>query len=110
MKPRKDGDQAFLNDIMEACALLLANTQHKQLPDFVADRFFQHAVANLLANIGEAAKNISPATRELYPTVEWRDMIRLRDKFVHSYWAIDPLKMWNIVKKDVPKLMEILQS
>ena len=109
MRPRRRGDDAFLDDIREACALLAASTRHKLLPDYVADPFFQHGVANLLANIGEAAKNVSQATRDLYPSVEWRDMVKLRNKFVHSYWSIDPVKMWNIVKNDIPKLLEILQ-
>ena len=108
MRSRKEGDQAFLDDIKGACALILANTKHKQLPDFVSDLFFQHAVANLLANIGEAAKNISPATRRQYPSVEWRQMSRLRDRFVHHYWSIDPIQMWNIVQDDIPQLLKSL--
>jgi uncharacterized protein with HEPN domain len=108
MKSRKEGDQAFLDDIKAACALILANTKHKQLPNFVSDLFFQHAVANLLANIGEAAKNISPATQRHYPTLAWREMARLRDRFVHHYWTIDPIQMWNIIQNDIPQLLETL--
>jgi len=108
MKNRKDGDQAFLDDIKEACSLILANTKHKQLPDFVPDLFFQHAIANLLTIIGEAAKNITPATKRLYPTVAWREMAKLRDLFIHHYWTIDPIQMWNIVQTDIPQLLEKL--
>jgi len=108
MRSRKEGDQAFLDDIKAACTLILANTKHKQLPDFVSDLFFQHAVANLLANIGEAAKNISLATKRHYPTVEWREMAKLRDRFARHYWTIDPIQMWDIVLNDIPRLLESL--
>jgi len=108
MSPREAGDQAFLNDIRKACALILSNTSNKKLPDFVADVFFQHAVANLLLIIGEAAKNISPTTRRRYHTLNWQGMAKLRDLFAHHYWTVDPLKMWNIVQNEIPKLLETL--
>jgi uncharacterized protein with HEPN domain len=108
MSPRKDGDQAFLDDMRKACALLLSKTKTMQLPDFVADTFFQHGAANLLLIIGEAAKNISPTTQRRYPSLNWKGMVRLRDLFAHHYWTIEPIKMWNIVQKEIPKLMDAL--
>ena len=108
MSPREAGDQAFLNDIRKACALLLSKTKNMQLPDFIADTFFQHGVANLLLIIGEAAKNISPTTRNRYPSLNWSGMAKLRDLFAHHYWPVDPLKMWNIVQNEIPKLMGAL--
>lgn len=108
MRPRKDKDLAFLDDIREACALILERVANKKLPDFVADRGLQDGIGMRLIIIGEASKNLTDSTKHLYPTIQWRDMARLRDLFVHRYWSIDALKMWEIVNEDIPNLFEIL--
>ena len=113
MRSREDKDQAFLDDIREACAIILSRTENKQLPDFVADSGLQDGVVLRLAFIGEASKNLTEKARRQYPDVQWRDMARLHDLIVHSHWKglrpeIDSLKIWKIVRDDIPRLLEIL--
>ena len=108
MRPRENKDEAFLDDIREACALILSRTKNTRLPDFVSDTTLQDSVVLRLAVIGEASKNLTDAARRRYPNVRWRDMMRLRDLLVHRYWSVDPMKVWNIVKEDVPLLLETL--
>lgn len=54
--------------------------------------------------IGEAAKYISTDFRKKYPEVAWRDICGLRDKIVHEYFGIGPIKIWHTVKDDLPVL------
>ena len=110
MQPRKIGDLAFLDDIREACAIILARTKDKQLPDFIEDTGLQDSIVLRLIIIGEASKNLSEAARKNYPSITWKDMIRLRDMAVRHYWKVEPLKIWNIVQDDIPNLLEILCS
>jgi uncharacterized protein with HEPN domain len=39
--------------------------------------------------LGEAAKQISPSIRDLYPRVQWRKIAGLRDISVHRYFGLD---------------------
>ena len=108
MRPRESGDAAFLDDIREACALIVSRLRKKQLPDFVSSTELQDSVVLRLIVIGEASKNLSETARKRYPDVQWKDMSRLRDLAVHHYWKMDALKIWEIAQEDVPFLLASL--
>jgi uncharacterized protein with HEPN domain len=110
MRPRESGDAAFLDDILEACALIASRLRKKQLPDFVSSTELQDSVVLRLIVIGEACKNLSEKARKRYPDVAWKDMARLRDLAVHHYWKIDALKVWEIAQEDVPFLLSRLSK
>jgi uncharacterized protein with HEPN domain len=110
MRPRESSDAAFLDDIREACALIVSRLRNKQLPDFVSNTELQDSVVLRLIVIGEASKNLSEAGRKRYSDVQWKDMSRLRDLAVHHYWKIDALKIWEIVQEDVPFLLSRLSK
>jgi uncharacterized protein with HEPN domain len=93
MRPRESSDAAFLDDIREACALIVSRLRKKQLPDFVSDTQLQDSVVLRLIVIGEACKNLSEKTQKRYRGVQWKDMARLRDLAVDHYWKIDALKI-----------------
>ena len=88
MRPRESGDSAFLDDIREACALIVSRLRKKQLPDFVSNTELQESIVLRLIVIGE----------------------ELRDLAVHHYWKIDALKVWEIAQEDVPFLLSRLSK
>ena len=108
MKPRSRGDQSRLDDVRVACALIVDRLRHKKFPDFVSDLSLQDGIIRRLEMIGEASKNLTEATKKRYPAVQWRDMMRLRDRAVHVYWDLDTLKLWKIAREDVPLLLDLL--
>jgi uncharacterized protein with HEPN domain len=108
MRPRESGDRAFLDDIKEACALILSRVKNKQLPDFISNSELQDSIVLRLIVIGEASKSLTDTARKRYPSIQWKDIIRLRDLAVHHYWKVDALKIWEIIQEDIPQLLEIL--
>jgi uncharacterized protein with HEPN domain len=108
MRPRESGDRAFLDDIKEACALILSRVKNKQLPDFISNSELQDSIVLRLIVIGEASKSLTDTARKRYPSIQWKDIIRLRDLAVHHYWKVDALKIWEIIQQDIPQLLEIL--
>jgi uncharacterized protein with HEPN domain len=110
MKPHKNKDPAYLDYIREACALIISRTEHLRLPDFITNQGLQDGIAMRLVVIGESSTKLTETTRRKYPNVMWRDMTSLRNIIVHDYGHIDPLKIWDIVKNHIPKLLEILQT
>jgi uncharacterized protein with HEPN domain len=108
MRPRESGDAAFLDDIREACALIVSRLRKRKLPDFISNTELQDSVVLRLIVIGEACKNLSEAARKRYPDVQWKDMARLRNLAVHHDWKMDALKIWEIAQEDVPLLLTTL--
>ena len=39
--------------------------------------------------IGEAAKRLSNEIREKYTDIPWKDIVGMRNKFIHNYFGVD---------------------
>jgi uncharacterized protein with HEPN domain len=104
----KDRDPAYLDDIIESCAVIVDRTKHKTLPDFIADGSLHDGIILQLIVIGESSKKISDSAKKHFKTIAWRDMARLRDLAAHHYHNLDLLMIWNIAKDDVPQLLHTL--
>ena len=101
-KKRRDID--FIGDIQEAMEMAALYTKGLTFRKFLEDRKTQDAVIRNLEVIGEASKNISSAFKVKYPDVPWKTLAGLRDKLIHFYFGIDYRIVWNVVKKELPKL------
>ena len=66
----------------------------------------QDAVIRNLEIIGESVKNITPATREQYPDIPWKQMAGLRDILIHQYFGVDLDTIWLVVENRLPLLSE----
>ena len=108
MPSRENKDLAHLDDIREACSIIIARIRYKKLPDFVENLELQDGIAMRLAVIGESAKNLSEKTKRQYPNVMWKDITGLRNIIVHNYGRVEALKIWKIIQDDVPQLLDIL--
>jgi uncharacterized protein with HEPN domain len=60
--------------------------------------------------VGEAARAVSDATRQRYPTVAWRQIVGTRDRLIHGYEAVDLDILWSIVTIDLPALIADLDG
>ena len=68
------------------------------------------ALIRLLEIIGEAAKNISPETRQRYPGIRWREIGGTRDRLIHGYFDVDWNILWDILTADLPPLITELEK
>ena len=78
----------------------------KSRADLDADRKLNLALVRLLEIVGEAAGRIPPAIYEKYPDVPWHEIISLRNRLIHGYDSVDFDILWQIVKNDLPPLIE----
>ncbi|HNT36374.1 MAG TPA: DUF86 domain-containing protein, partial [bacterium] len=69
---------------------------------FLNDRTKQEAVIRNFEVLGEAAKRISAATRQIEPDVPWRQFAAFRDVLIHKYDAIDLRVVWETAVRRVP--------
>ena len=58
--------------------------------------------------IGEAARLVSPEYRDAHLDVPWREIVGMRNRLVHEYFRILPDKVWDVVEKHIPRLVQLL--
>jgi uncharacterized protein with HEPN domain len=78
--------------------------------EFVHDELHFDAVLRNLEIIGEAVKNISEETRQNYPQIKWRKIAGFRDIVAHEYFGVNEETVWDIVKNEIPALLEIVKT
>ena len=59
--------------------------------------------------IGEAANRLSQETRDSAPDMSWREIIAMRNRLVHGYFAVDLDILWTVVHDDLPGLITALE-
>lgn len=103
--PGRDHD--VLMDIANHCDYIMKLIGNRSFTDYAADRSFRAAVERWLFNIGEATKRLSDESKARYD-IDWRGIIRLRDRLAHHYDIVDHMIIWEAATKYVPDLLEKL--
>lgn len=70
---------------------------------FEHDVILRHAAKSIIADIGEAAKNLDELTEEI-PSVPWTQIARMRDRVTHRYFDVDYDVVWETLAADLPTL------
>jgi len=108
--PPESKDMARLWDMLDAARTTVEFTRDLRYDDFLKDRKTRNAVERNLEVLGEAARRVSPLTRECYPTIPWRSMIGLRNVLAHEYGEIRYEVIWSIVAERLVPLIEQLED
>jgi uncharacterized protein with HEPN domain len=106
----KRGNKEFVLDMLLACENILKYTKGMRFEEFEKDGKTKDAVIRNIEILGEAVKNISTEFRKDYRDIEWNDIARTRDKFIHFYFGIDDEILWDIITIDIPKLKQKLEE
>jgi uncharacterized protein with HEPN domain len=102
-------DRVYLMDILEAARLALSYVESVARETFMNDTQCQDAVIRRIEIIGEAARRVSPQTRNAFPGIPWNEMIGMRSMMIHDYDDVDLEIVWDTVERDLPRLIELLQ-
>ena len=81
---------------------------------FLKNSMMRFACIKQMEIIGEASNHISDEVKSQFSTIEWEQIIGMRNVFVHEYFGVDSNIVWEIIKGDIPdlkdKVAEILNS
>lgn len=108
--PPEIEDRASLYDMLVFAREALAFARGRKREDLDQDRGFLRSLERVLELIGEAARRISPATREKHPAIPWKDIIGMRNIIAHEYGKVDLDEIWKATQQDVPRLAAALEE
>lgn len=93
-------DRARLQDVLAACAAIESHLSRGDIDD---DLVFD-AIRIRLVEIGEAVKDIDPASLATEPQVPWTAIARMRDQLAHRYFDTAHSIVKTTALYDVPAL------
>ncbi|MBC7834108.1 MAG: DUF86 domain-containing protein [Phycisphaerales bacterium] len=74
-----------------------------------ADEVRLLAVVKSIEVIGEASTKVSEGTQRGVPGINWRGVRQMRNRLIHGYDTIDPIRVWNALTQEMPPLIVELE-
>jgi len=102
----KAGDKIRLQHILDAMDEIESYLSDRDIKGFMKNSMMRFACIKQLEIIGEASNHITPETKEKFSSVEWGQIIGMRNVFVHEYFGVDTKLVWEIIINDLPELKE----
>lgn len=94
-------------DAMDKAEIAISGVDFEQ---FSENFIINFAVARTLEIVGEATKRLPQEVRAAYPAVPWRNMAGMRDRIIHGYDNVNLRIMWDVVKREIPRIKPHLQQ
>ena len=102
-------DTILLNDMLDYARRAVDAVKGRSREVLDTDAVLVGALERFVEVIGEAANRLSESTREAAPDIPWHEIIALRNRLVHGYFAVDLDILWSVVRKDLPDLIANLE-
>jgi uncharacterized protein with HEPN domain len=67
------------------------------------------AILRRVGVVGEAASRVPVADRNQFPSIEWREIIGMRQHVVHGYDKVDLDLLEGVLRGDLPQLVRHLE-
>jgi uncharacterized protein with HEPN domain len=84
--------------------------RHRTRAHLDTDRMLNLVLVRLMEVVGETAAQIPEEFRARYPEVPWRDVADLRNRLIHGYDEVDFDILWAIIQRDLPSLIQELET
>lgn len=105
----KRTNKHYFKDILDYAKTSLEFIENISFEEFMVDKKVVFAVIRALEVIGESSNRISDNLKEKYSQLPWIEMRGLRNRIVHNYDDIDYTIIWNVLKNEIPKLIEQIE-
>jgi uncharacterized protein with HEPN domain len=71
---------------------------------FFSDTKTQDAVLRNLHTLSESTQRLSQALKASHPEGDWRGISGLGNILVHDYLGVNLVRVWEVIKRDLPDL------
>lgn len=102
-------DDAYMLDMLLAARKVQSYTRNVNWERFRDDDLIQNAVMYQIQIIGEAARKISRQHKDAHSEIPWQMIIGMRNRLVHEYFDIIPERVWDVVERDIPELIPLIE-
>ena len=99
----------FLQDIIDASTICLDFVEGLGFTDYLQDLKTMQAVTRQIGIIGEAANQIPDNVRLMAPDVSWGQIIGMRNRLIHEYFAVDHEIVWRTIQNDLVPLISSIR-
>ncbi len=106
----KLGDHVRLMHILDAISEIESYIGKADFSVFIDNSMMRFACIKQMEIIGEASNHISDETKLRFSSVEWSQIVGMRNVFVHEYFGVDSNLVWEIIKNDIPDLKVIVME
>jgi len=103
-------DDAYVLDMLRAASLARQFAEACTEAQLLDDVKTQSAVLHQLTMLGEAVRRVSQGFRDRHAQVPWVEMAGLRNRIVHEYDEIDLDRVWEVISRDLPRLIPALEA
>ena len=110
LRKTRENDPTRLRHMLEwarSTERIAAGESRRSLDD---SKKLQFALTRTLQVIGEAANDVTATSRRGFVTIPWSDIIGMRHRLVHVYYAVDMDVIWKTVTEYIPPLIADLES
>lgn len=101
-------DPSYLLDIAKVCQTILRLTTNMTKAEFQQDERTHLAILYEVTILGEVVKRLSAEFRNQHSTIEWRKIAGMRDRLVHDYDEVKLDLVWEVVKTNIPELLDYI--
>ena len=103
-------DAVRLRHMLDAANKAISLVKDRERSALDDDEVLALAIVRLLEIIGEAATQVSPATRGRLPAVPWRQVVGMRNILIHGYADLNLDVVWQTIHTDLPTLVNALSD
>ncbi len=106
----QEDDLIRFRHMLDAAREAAAFAKGRNRNDLDYDRMLLLSLTKDIEIIGEAASRLSQETHDKNPNIPWASIIAMRNRLIHAYFDIDPDRVWDTVKDDLPPLVAELEK
>ena len=91
----RSDDRIRLQHMLDAAHEAQMFMRDRTRADLDKDRMLVLSLVKAIEIIGEAANQVSEATRRQLPAIPWDDIVGMRNRLVHAYFDINVDVLWR---------------
>lgn len=103
-------DEYYLSKIIADLEFLIEHAKGKTQDEVEADPVLVDSIMFRLIQIAENSDKLTPAFKEKYKNIPWKEVKGMRNRIVHDYGFIDMTIIYDTVSRDIPKMYDEIKN
>jgi uncharacterized protein with HEPN domain len=105
-----DADRDALEDMRDNIARVMQFVHGLDLEGFLADMKSFYAATRGLEIISEASRRLSPAFKQRFPEIPWKDVAGSGNIYRHNYEDVLERRVWKTIHEALPPLRVLIDA